>query len=190
MDEENDAALTLQELQGQVQILRDAVTAATAAPPGGAPPAPPGGAPPAPPAATFALAPALAYKAAAYLDLSTTNGGKHLRPYLMALNFALTIMLSIQCEVVALVMGAMVWLIFSILRVPTVDPYVPRYKRPPLYLEQFLTFLNTSIDLTVTNLAPRIIVCRSTTTCRPFLKQSAESGRQPDHLYQAHQRFK
>jgi hypothetical protein len=107
----------------------------------------------------------------------------------MALNFALTIMYSIQYEVVALVLGAIVWLMFSINRVPTIDPYVPRSKRPPLYLEQFLTWLNTSIDLAVTNLAPRIIVCRSTTTYRPFLKQSAESGRPSDHFYQAHQRF-
>jgi hypothetical protein len=71
MAEDNNAALTLQELQDQVQVLQDAVAATAAAPPGGAPPAPP--------AATFALAPALAYNAAAYLDLSTTNGGKHFK---------------------------------------------------------------------------------------------------------------
>jgi hypothetical protein len=71
MAEDNNAALTLQELQDQVQVLQHAVAATAAAPPGGAPPAPP--------AATFALAPALAYNAAACLDLSTTNGGKHFK---------------------------------------------------------------------------------------------------------------
>jgi hypothetical protein len=49
MAEDNNATITLQELQDQVQVLQDAVAATAAAPPGGAPPAPP--------AATFALVP-------------------------------------------------------------------------------------------------------------------------------------
>jgi hypothetical protein len=71
MAEDNNAALTPQELQDEVKVLQDAVAAAAATPPGGTPPAPP--------AATFALAPALACNAAACLDLSTANGGKHFK---------------------------------------------------------------------------------------------------------------
>jgi hypothetical protein len=82
----------------------------------------------------------------------------------------------------------MIWLIVSTSTVPTVDPYISRSKRPPRYLERFLAWLNATIDETVVKLAPRIIVCRSTTTCRLFVK-SFVTGHPSNQWKHAHQRF-
>ncbi len=43
---------------------------------------------------------------------------------------------------------------------PTVDPYIPRAKRPPRYFELFLTWINDGIDRFVDKVAPWIIVRR------------------------------
>ena len=51
---------------------------------------------------------------------------------------------------------ALIWLIVDLPKVPTLDPYIPRAKRPPSYLGPFLTWLNTAIDTFVDGIVPRM----------------------------------
>jgi hypothetical protein len=57
-----------------------------------------------------------------------------------------------------LLVGAQVFalLVSASSAVPTVDPYLPRRKRPPSYLEPFLARVNALIDRTADRLAPMI----------------------------------
>jgi hypothetical protein len=43
---------------------------------------------------------------------------------------------------------------------PTLDPYIPRAKRPPSYLGPFLDWLNAKIEDSVDQVAPLIVICR------------------------------
>jgi hypothetical protein len=110
-------------------------------------------------------------------------------PILMGLNFVLTL-LSLEFVVFEMGAHAIVWLIFSTTYVPTIDPYIPRSKRPPLLLARFLTWLNTAIDKAVNNLAHRILVRRSPTSCSVFLTRRIAQGQAHQCLKYAHQRFK
>ena len=53
-----------------------------------------------------------------------------------------------------------VWLLFELSLAPTVDPYIPRAKRPPAYLSKFLLLLNDAIDRAVDFAAPFITTNR------------------------------
>ena len=95
---------------------------------------------------------------------------------------------TVSLEFVVLEMlGVFVWLVFINATVPTIDPYIPRSKRPPLYLELFLTWLNATIDHTVISLAPRIIR-RPSTSSFNSLPRYVQSGH-PTKSYQVLQRF-
>ena len=62
---------------------------------------------------------------------------------------------------------------------PTIDPYIPRAKRPPLYLESFLRWVNKRIDRTMDKLAPCITVRRRHDSSGQRTKQSPRSPRPP-----------
>jgi hypothetical protein len=108
----------------------------------------------------------------------------------MALNFVLATV-SLEFVVLEMLGALVVWLIFSTISVPTIDPHMPRPKRPPLYLELFLTWLNATIDDTVTSLAPQILRRPSTSSYRPSLRFSVPSAPHghPAQRHQVLQRF-
>ena len=62
---------------------------------------------------------------------------------------------------------------------PTIDPYIPRAKRPPLYLESFLLWVNKRIDRTMDKLAPCITVRRRNDSSGQRAKQSPRSPQPP-----------
>jgi hypothetical protein len=69
---------------------------------------------------------------------------------------------AIEISVFWVVLQVYLWLVVgSFERIPTLDPYIPRAKRPPNYLGLFLDCLNTSIDKTADFLSPYIVVQRS-----------------------------
>ena len=104
----------------------------------------------------------------------------------MAFNFLL---ITVSLEIVVLEMlGVFVWLVFSSISAPAVDPHMPRFKRPPLYLELFLNWLNAAIDRTVINLAPRIIRRPSANSFTSSARYFSSSGHPPKR-HQFLQRF-
>jgi hypothetical protein len=70
-------------------------------------------------------------------------------PLLQILSYLLTEILlpvSIELSTIWGCAQVLVWMFVEFMSVPTLDPYVPRAKRPPSYLEPFLTWLNATID--------------------------------------------
>ena len=82
---------------------------------------------------------------------------------------------------------ALVCLIIETSLVPTVDPYIPGAKRPPLYLHSLLSWINSTIDEIVVSLAPLLSVCRTSTPCSVFSPHFSPSTA-PE--YQFYRRFK
>jgi hypothetical protein len=69
----------------------------------------------------------------------------------------MTEIFSLVCVKVAVLLvcaQAMIWLIVESPAVPTIDPYIPRAKRPPARLKLFLDWLNAQIDMMVDRIVP------------------------------------
>jgi hypothetical protein len=82
-------------------------------------------------------------------------------PLLQGLSYLLTeILLPVSIGVSAFLVCTqfVVWMIVESTSVPTIDPYIPRAKRPPSYLEPFLAWLGTTIDQAADKIAPFIHV--------------------------------
>ena len=62
---------------------------------------------------------------------------------------------------------------------PTIHPYIPRAKRPPLYLESFLGMINKRINRTIDKLAPCMTVQRRRTSSSQRSRQSPRSTQRP-----------
>jgi hypothetical protein len=87
-------------------------------------------------------------------------------PLLQGLSYLLTaILLPVSIELSALWGCAqlLVWMIVESTSVPTLDPYVPRAKRPPSYLEPFLAWLSATIDQAADKIVLSIRVRRRST---------------------------
>ena len=95
-------------------------------------------------------------------------------------------MVSMEVMVLWMCTQAIVLLIIETSFVPTIDPYIPRAKRPPLYLQSLLSWINTTIDEVVVSLAP-LIICRTSTPCSVFYPPYSPP---PAPEYQFYQRFK
>jgi archaellum component FlaF (FlaF/FlaG flagellin family) len=83
----------------------------------------------------------------------------------MSLSFILTEILShVSMEFVVLQVCTQlvvrVFLAIDPSSAPTIDPYIPRAKRPPLYLESILTWINDGIDELIDKYVPCITVRR------------------------------
>ena len=89
----------------------------------------------------------------------------------------LPVLLVVSFETVVLWMctQAIVCLFVVIPSSPTNDPYIPRAKRPPCYLQPFLTWVNTAIEQFVVKLSPLIIVRRHSTSFTAFFPHASPS---------------
>lgn len=62
--------------------------------------------------------------------------------------------LSLKLGILLVCAQAIVWIMVCSTLVPTIDPYIPRAKRPPAYLEPFLESLNATINVIIDRVGP------------------------------------